>query len=283
MKIMLAEPRGFCVGVRRAVELLEKTLNEYPTPIFVYHEIVHNSHVVDSFKQRGAVFVDSVDVVPRGAVLLFSAHGVSPEIKKQALEKDLITIDATCPLVARIHQEALLYAQKGYRIILFGHRGHDEVVGTMGEAPNQIDLVTSLEEIDQLDFLPDQKVTCLMQTTLLAQEADRLLAHLRVRVPQLEIPDHSGICRATGEHQEAVRRAIPECDTVLVVGSANSSNTRRLYELARLLGSRAFMADSADDLQKKWFDGTKKLLVTSGASVPEVLVSQCVEKLNQWS
>ncbi len=329
MKIVLAEPRGFCLGVKRAVELLDRTLlcgkdsdcfsdplccgsSKHPSSdcsnsfqiseegqtlyfpktddsannsariVYVYHEIVHNRYVVDSFRRRGVVFVDSIEEIPNGSVLLFSAHGVSPEVRQLAERKNLKTVDATCPLVARIHEEAARFAAEGYRIILIGHQGHDEVVGTMGEAPGRIELVISQEDIERLPESQNEKITCLTQTTLLAEQVRFLLDCLRKKFPQLELSGKAGICPATERHQAAVRQAIPECDTVLVVGSSSSSNTRRLYDLALSLGVRAYMADHADDLRKDWFCETKKILVTSGASVPEDLVQGCVRKLRSW-
>ncbi|MBR5759738.1 MAG: 4-hydroxy-3-methylbut-2-enyl diphosphate reductase, partial [Thermoguttaceae bacterium] len=233
MKVILAEPRGFCSGVNRAINILENVVKNAEEPVYVYHEIVHNAWVVGKFRRQGVVFVDSLDAVPNGAILLFSAHGISPELRKQASERKIKTIDATCPLVHNIHSQARNYAEEGYKIVFIGKRGHDEVVGTLGEAPDAIVLISSVKDVESLDFPIDQKLTYLMQTTLSVIEAAEIVDALRLKFPQLRDPKHEGLCDATHKRQEAVRKLAPEADVVLVVGSANSSNSKRLAEVAR--------------------------------------------------
>lgn len=291
MEIVLARPRGFCAGVKRAIAILDEVLASVSTsdpheksPVYVYHELVHNTWVVRSFQDRGVVFVDDLAQVPEGSILLFSAHGVSPEIRQQANTLHLITVDATCPLVARIHEQIRNYAQNDYHIILIGHAGHDEVIGTIGEAPDRIDLVGSEKEVDSLLLPGNRKLACVMQTTLSAGESDRIFQKLCSRYPQLREQDPPGICRATQEHLDAVRRSITGCDTVLVVGSANSSNTKRLAELARELGVESFLIDGPNEIRPEWIENSKRILITSGASVPEDIVKKTVEYLvRKWN
>src|SRR4051812_20470730 len=225
MKILLAAPRGFCAGVNMAIESLDLTLRAFGPPVYVYHEIVHNKYVVDTFRDKGAVFVDSVSDVPPGSTLLFSAHGVAPEIRNQARERSITAIDATCPLVTKVHLEAIRFAREKYTILLIGHDGHDEVVGTMGEAPEAIVLVESVEHADRLSFPPDSKLAYLTQTTLSVDDANRIINRLRERFPQIVGPPKDDICYATQNRQEAVRTLASEADIVLVVGSQNSSNS----------------------------------------------------------
>ena len=232
MKVLLARPRGFCAGVNMAIESLELALQAFGAPVYVYHEIVHNKFVVDSFRQRGAVFVDSLDHVPSGSYLLFSAHGVSPEVRRIAKSRQLIAIDATCPLVTKVHLEAIRFAQAGFTIVLIGHDGHDEVIGTMGEAPDAIVLVETPEDVDRLQIADPRKVAYLTQTTLSVDDANRIIARLRERYPHIQCPPKEDICYATQNRQEAVRRLMGEADVGAVVGSQNSSNSQRLCELA---------------------------------------------------
>ena len=279
MKIILASPRGFCAGVNMAVESLERALQVFGPPVYVYHEIVHNRYIVAHFRQRGAVFVDDLQQVPEGSHVLFSAHGVSPAVRDLARRRSLCPVDATCPLVTKVHLEAKRFSRQGYTILLIGHRDHDEVMGTMGQAPNAIRLVETLEDVDRLDLPPDARVAYLMQTTLSVEDARRILARLRERYPQIVGPGKEDICYATQNRQEAVRVLSPEADAVLVLGSQNSSNSQRLKELALERGVAAYLIDGAADIQPAWFRGDETILVTAGASAPESVVEECVRQL----
>jgi 4-hydroxy-3-methylbut-2-enyl diphosphate reductase len=281
MKIILASPRGFCAGVNMAIETLERALGLFGTPVYVYHEIVHNKHVVERFRGEGAIFVDHLHDVPEGASLLFSAHGVSPEIRRIAKERRLRTIDATCPLVTKVHLEAVRYAKEGYKIILIGHAGHDEVIGTMGEAPEAFVLVDSTEEVQRLEFPEGTKLAYLTQTTLSVDDANRIIRALKERFPHIVGPPKEDICYATQNRQEAVREIAPEADLVLVLGSQNSSNSQRLAELARENGVRAYLIDGIADVDPTWFRGDETVLITAGASAPESVVQECVEFLRE--
>ncbi len=264
-----------------AVESLDLAIRAFGVPIYVYHEIVHNKYVVEQFQQRGAVFVNDLAEVPEGAHLLFSAHGVSPEIRQLARERRLTTIDATCPLVTKVHTEAIRFAREGYTIVLIGHEGHDEVIGTMGEAPHAICLVESEQDVDRLDLPANAKIAYLTQTTLSVDDAQRIVDRLRERFPQLKGPPTEDICYATQNRQEAVRQLAVQADVVLVLGSQNSSNSQRLRELAAECGVVAHLIDGVDDIQGDWFDGQETVLVTAGASAPESVVRQCLEHLQR--
>jgi 4-hydroxy-3-methylbut-2-enyl diphosphate reductase len=264
-----------------AIESLDLAIRAFGTPVYVYHEIVHNKHVVDTFRAKGAVFVDDLDEVPPGATLLFSAHGVSPQIRQLARQRKLRAIDATCPLVTKVHLEAVRFAREGYTILLIGHEGHDEVVGTMGEAPEAIVLVESVEQADRLQFPPGTRLAYLTQTTLSVDDANRIIARLRARFPQLVGPPKEDICYATQNRQEAVRQLASEADVVLVLGSQNSSNSQRLKEIAQECGVQAFLIDGVADLDESWFVGVQTVLVTAGASAPESVVEECVRWLVQ--
>lgn len=281
MRIILAAPRGFCAGVNMAIESLDLALKAFGSPVYVYHEIVHNKYVVETFKHKGAIFVDTLDEVPFGATLLFSAHGVSPEIRKLARERRLYAIDATCPLVTKVHLEAVRYAKEGYRIILIGHEGHDEVVGTMGEAPHAMVLVDSPEAVDRLDFSPDTKLAYLTQTTLSIDDANRIISRLRERFPRIESPAKEDICYATQNRQEAVHHLASQADVVLVLGSQNSSNSQRLKELAIERGVRAYLIDGQADIDAAWFEREDTVVVTAGASAPESVVQEVVAFLQE--
>lgn len=276
MKILLASPRGFCAGVNMAIETLETAIRVYGTPVYVYHEIVHNKHVVERFTSEGAVFVNTVEEVPEGAVLLFSAHGVAPEVRRVAEERRLRAIDATCPLVTKVHLEAIKYAKAGYRLILIGHEGHDEVIGTMGQAPDSFTLVESPEEVDALTFGPDDKLAYLTQTTLSVDDASRIIRRLKEKFPQIVGPPKDDICYATQNRQEAVRVLSDEADIVLVLGSQNSSNSQRLAELGREHDVPAYLIDGADEIAPEWFTGDETVLITAGASAPERVVQDCI-------
>ena len=279
MKVILAEPRGFCSGVNRAINILENVVKNAEEPVYVYHEIVHNAWVVGKFRRQGVVFVDSLDAVPDGAILLFSAHGISPELRKQASERKIKTIDATCPLVHNIHSQARNYAEEGYKIVFIGKRGHDEVVGTLGEAPDAIVLISSVEDVESLDFAIDQKLTYLMQTTLSVIEAAEIVDALRLKFPQLRDPKHEGLCDATHKRQEAVRKLAPEADVVLVVGSANSSNSKRLAEVARAANVPAYLINGVEDIPWSKLTPDSTVLLTAGASAPESVVQACAQFL----
>jgi 4-hydroxy-3-methylbut-2-enyl diphosphate reductase len=279
MKIILANPRGFCAGVNMAIESLERALGVFGTPLYVYHEIVHNRPVVERFRSRGVVFVDRIEDIPSGATVLYSAHGVAPGIRAASAERNLRAIDATCPLVTKVHMEAVRYARGGYIILLIGHEGHDEVVGTMGEAPAHMILVQDVAEAERLQLPENARLAYLTQTTLSVDDAERIVAVLRRRFPQLEGPAKEDICYATQNRQEAVRDLVPEADAVVVLGSQNSSNSMRLAELARAQGKRAFLVDHVDELPEGTFQGHETVLITAGASAPEETVQACVSRL----
>ena len=279
MRVLLASPRGFCAGVNMAIEALELALKTLPTPIYVYHEIVHNKYVVESFRDRGIVFVDNLSDIPSGATVLFSAHGVSPEIRQLASERNLRTIDATCPLVTKVHLEAIKYANLGYTIFLIGHEGHDEVIGTMGEAPQAIVLVESPEEVDALEVANESEVAYLTQTTLSVDAANRIISRVRERFPQIASPPKDDICYATQNRQEAVALLAPEADLTLVLGSQNSSNSQRLAELSGERGVPAHLIDGPQDVNPAWFVDVDTVLVTAGASAPEVVVEAVLDLL----
>ena len=281
MKIILANPRGFCAGVDMAIECLERALDFFGPPVFVYHEIVHNQFVVERFRQRGTVFVESMEEVPEGSPLLYSAHGVSPQIRDQARRRRLLAIDATCPLVIKVHLEAIRYAREGYTIILIGHEGHDEVIGTMGEAPNQIVLVETAEDVERLSVANPEKVAYLTQTTLSVDDANLVIAALRKRFPRIANPPKDDICYATQNRQEAVRELAALADLVLVLGSQNSSNSRRLAEIANSLGIPSFLIDGVSEIQEDWFERVETVLITAGASAPEQVVQECIDYLQR--
>jgi 4-hydroxy-3-methylbut-2-enyl diphosphate reductase len=279
MKILLANPRGFCAGVNMAIECLEEAIRLCGPEIYVYHEIVHNKYVVERFTRQGVRFVDAIDQVPRGAYLLYSAHGIAPQIRKEAAERGLRTIDATCPLVTKVHLEAIRFTNEGYLLVLIGHEGHDEVIGTMGEAPGNIVLVETPEDVDRLDFPPGTKLAYLTQTTLSITEANRVIERLRVRFPEISSPPKEDICYATTNRQEAVSALAPRADIVLVLGSQNSSNSLRLKEIAAELGKPSYLIDGAAEIPLDRFTGTETVLITAGASAPEVVVQGCVDFL----
>lgn len=279
MKILLANPRGFCAGVNMAIECLDEVIRLCGSNVFVYHEIVHNKYVVERFVRQGVKFVNSVEEVPHGSILLYSAHGISPEIRRQARERGLKTIDATCPLVTKVHLEAIKYAREGYHIILIGHEGHDEVIGTMGEAPESITLVDSPKEVDGLSFASDARLAYLTQTTLSVFEATAVIERLRQRFPGIVSPPKEDICYATTNRQEAVDVLAKNADVVIVLGSQNSSNSQRLREIGKTVSGRAYLVDGVHELPLDEFDGSETVVVTAGASAPEVVVEECVDAL----
>ncbi|NQV26417.1 MAG: 4-hydroxy-3-methylbut-2-enyl diphosphate reductase [Rhodopirellula sp.] len=279
MKIILANPRGFCAGVNMAIECLDEAIRRFGTNVYVYHEIVHNRYVVDRFTRQGVTFVDSIEEVPEESILLYSAHGVSPEIRQQSRDRRLHTIDATCPLVTKVHLEAIKYAKEGYNIVLIGHEGHDEVIGTMGEAPESISLVESPEGVDELPFSDDSKIAYLTQTTLSVSEAEAIIARLRARFPQIHCPPKDDICYATTNRQEAIDTLASNVDAVIVLGSQNSSNSRRLMELGASHGAKAFLIDEIHELPDDALSAEDTVLISAGASAPEVVVQECVDRL----
>lgn len=279
MNIILASPRGFCAGVNMAIDSLEVALQHFVTPIYVYHEIVHNRYVVESFRDRGVVFVDHLEEVPPGSTLMFSAHGVSPEIRRLAKQRQLTALDATCPLVTKVHLEAIKFAREGYNILLIGHEGHDEVIGTMGEAPESITLVETEEEVAALPFTADDRLAYLTQTTLSVDDANRIIRCLRERFPQIVSPPKDDICYATQNRQEAIRILAPEANLCLVVGSRNSSNSQRLAEIAGEYQIPSYLLDGPDDLRDEWFAGVNTVLISAGASAPEHLVEAIIDQL----
>ncbi len=279
MKIVLAAPRGFCAGVNMAIDSLDLTLQKYGPPVYVYHEIVHNQYVVTMFRDKGAVFVDTIDEVPQGSVLLFSAHGVSPETREAARRRELTALDATCPLVTKVHLEAIKYAKAGYTIVLIGHDGHDEVIGTMGEAPEAIVLIENEDDVDQLTISDSTKLAYLTQTTLSVDDANRIIDRLKQRFPEIQSPPKQDICYATQNRQEAVRVLGDQADVVVVLGSQNSSNSQRLRELAAIENKRAYLVDGPQDLTEEDFSGADTVLITAGASAPESVVQDTIRWL----
>ncbi len=279
MKIILASPRGFCAGVNMAIESLDLAIEAFGTPVYVYHEIVHNQYVVDTFRDKGAIFVNELREVPPGSHLLFSAHGVSPEVRQVARERNLVAIDATCPLVTKVHLEAIRFAKEGYTIVLIGHEGHDEVVGTMGEAPEAIVLVENESDVENLVVADESRIAYLTQTTLSVDDATRIIECLTKRFPDIKGPPKADICYATQNRQEAVKVLSQGADVVLVVGSQNSSNSQRLRELAAEQGIRGYLIDGPSDIQADWFTGDETIVLTAGASAPETLVESCIAHL----
>lgn len=279
-KVLLAAPRGYCAGVDRAVVTVEKALAHYGAPIYVRKQIVHNKFVVESLERKGAIFVDELDVVPEGATVIFSAHGVAPTVHQEAAERSLRAIDATCPLVTKVHSEAKRFAAEGYQILLVGHEGHEEVVGTMGEAPEVMTLVDGPEHVVEVEVRDDSKLVWLSQTTLSVDETLQTVDALKERFPNLVSPPSDDICYATQNRQGAVKTIAPQCDVMVVVGSGNSSNSVRLAEVALEAGSRAsYRVDGADEIDDSWFANAITVGLTSGASVPEILVNDVLVHL----
>jgi len=279
-RVLLAAPRGYCAGVDRAVITVEKALDLYGAPVYVRKQIVHNIHVVSSLEKKGAIFVDETDEVPEGSIVIFSAHGVSPQVHKEAAQRNLKTIDATCPLVTKVHQEARRFAKDDLQILLIGHEGHEEVEGTAGEAPDHVKLVDGLDGARSVEIDPDKGVAWLSQTTLSVDETLDAVAILKERFPNLQDPPSDDICYATQNRQVAIKQIAPQADLVLVVGSKNSSNSVRLVEVALEYGAKAgYLIDYASQLEDKWFEGVETIGVSSGASVPEILVTDLLTEL----
>ncbi|GAB2533799.1 4-hydroxy-3-methylbut-2-enyl diphosphate reductase [Brachybacterium huguangmaarense] len=279
-RVLLADPRGYCAGVDRAVVAVERALEHYDETVYVRHEIVHNKFVVDRLRGQGAVFVNEVDEVPEGALVIFSAHGISPKVREMAAARNLRTIDATCPLVTKVHKEAVRFAREDYEILLVGHEGHEEVEGTAGEAPDHTTIVNSPDDVDGIEVRDPSKVVWLSQTTLSVDETMETVDRLRTKFPLLASPPSDDICYATQNRQVAVKKIAPDSDLVIVVGSANSSNSVRLVEVAKDAGARdARRIDGAEEIRDEWFEGVETVGVTSGASVPEVLVEEVLADL----
>jgi len=277
-KLLLAAPRGYCAGVDRAVQTVERALELHGAPVYVRKEIVHNKHVVEDLAARGAVFVDELeDTIPEGAVTVFSAHGVSPAVHADAQARGLRTIDATCPLVTKVHREAIKFAQEGYTIVLVGHAGHEEVEGTMGEAPGAMVLVENEADVDALEVEDPERIAYLTQTTLSVDETDVIIARLREKFPAITGPRTDDICYATTNRQLAVRQMAEQCDLVLVIGSRNSSNSNRLVDVARDHGARSHLIDNAGEVREEWLEGARVVGISSGASAPEELVQRLVD------
>ncbi len=278
-KVLLAAPRGFCAGVVRAIDIVNIALEVFPKPVYVRKEIVHNRHVVARLQNRGAIFVESLDEVPRGKTVIFSAHGVSPQVREEARGRELRVIDATCPLVTKVHLEAVRYAARDHTILLIGHEGHDEVIGTMGVAPEKIKLITSVEDVALLEIEAGTPLSYLTQTTLSLEDTRAIVEALRRRFPQVQGPPSEDICYATQNRQMAVRELARKSDLILVVGSRNSSNSNRLVEEAIKEGTQAYLIDDHEGIRAEWLRDAKVVGVTSGASAPEMLVEQVVNRL----
>ena len=281
MEIVLASPRGFCAGVDRAIEIVEQALARFGAPVYVRHEIVHNRHVVEDLRAKGAIFIDDPADAPEGALLVFSAHGVSPAVRQAAAERGLRVIDATCPLVTKVHVETQRMAREDCEIVLVGHRGHVEVEGTMGHAQGRIHLVQNVDDVAQLEVRDPSRLACVTQTTLSVDDTREILDALRARFPSIRLPRKDDICYATQNRQNAVKELTREADVVIVVGAPESSNSNRLVELAAKSGARAYLVQDARDLEAAWLDGARQVGVTAGASAPEVLVQGVVARLRE--
>lgn len=279
--VILAKPRGFCAGVDRAIEIVEQALELYDKPVFVRKEIVHNRHVVEALQEQGAVFVDELAEVPNGSTVIFSAHGVAPTVWEDAREKDLRIIDATCPLVTKVHLEVQRYANKDYTIILIGHEDHDEVIGTRGEAPDRIQVISEVEDIDKLDVPDPNKIVCLTQTTLSMDDTAAVIDALRVKFPAMVTPSKDDICYATQNRQQAVKAMAEVVDLVFVLGASNSSNSNRLREVAETAGVQAHLINQVSDITPDMLDGAQRVGITAGASTPEFLVQEVIDYCQQ--
>jgi len=279
MEVLLANPRGFCAGVERAIEIVERALERFGAPIYVRHEIVHNKYVVENLRAKGAVFVEELDEVPEGATVIFSAHGVAKAVQAEAERRGLKIFDATCPLVTKVHIEVQKMLREGYEIVMIGHRGHPEAEGTMGQAAKGMHLVETMEDVQKLEVASPERLAYVTQTTLSVDDARKIVAALQARFPGIRGPKKDDICYATQNRQDAVKFMAPRCDVVIVVGSPNSSNSNRLREVSEHMGVQAYMVDRADDLRPEWVAGKRRVGVTAGASAPEVLVNELIERL----
>ncbi len=279
MDVLLANPRGFCAGVERAIDIVERALEQHGAPIYVRHEIVHNKYVVDDLRKKGAVFVEELDQIPAGATVIFSAHGVSKAVRADAEGRGLKVFDATCPLVTKVHVEVSKMLREGYQVVMIGHRGHPEAEGTMGQSCSGMHLVETLGDVAKLSLRSDAKLAYVTQTTLSVDDTQVIVAALQARYPQIRGPKKDDICYATQNRQDAVKFMTPRCDLVIVVGSPNSSNSNRLREVAENMGAEAYMVDTAADLKAEWIAGKRRVGITAGASAPEVLVDELVARL----
>ena len=278
-EILLAEPRGFCAGVDRAIEIVERALTKFGAPIYVRHEIVHNTYVVNDLKQKGAIFIEELSDVPPGATLIFSAHGVSKAVQDEAVARGFQIFDATCPLVTKVHVEVAKLHKEGYEFIMIGHKGHPEVEGTMGQLDSGIHLVEDVADVARISPLQTARLAVVTQTTLSVDDAAEISAAVKARFPQVREPKQQDICYATQNRQDAVKVLSPQVDVLIVIGSPTSSNSNRLRELAAKLGTEAYMVDDASELQELWFEGKSKVGLTAGASAPEILVNQVIERI----
>jgi 4-hydroxy-3-methylbut-2-enyl diphosphate reductase len=281
MRVILANPRGFCAGVNMAIDVVDEALRLRGPPIYVYHEIVHNRHVVEDFQRRGVTFVNDVSEVPPGAVLVYSAHGISPAVRNEAKVRRLVEVDATCPLVTKVHLEVLKFAREGYTIVFIGHPRHDEAVGTVGEAPQSVVVVEGPEDVAALQVPDPDKVAYVTQTTLSVSDAVRTIAALKARFPNIKAPPKDDICYATTNRQSAVTEMAPDADVVLVIGSRNSSNSQRLVDRAREAGKSAYLIDDESELDSRWLGGASTVFITAGASAPERLVQALIDRLRR--
>ena len=283
MDVLLASPRGFCAGVDRAIEIVERALDRFGAPVYVRHEIVHNRYVVEELREKGAVFIEDPAEVPEGSLLVFSAHGVSPAVRSAAEGRGLRVIDATCPLVTKVHVEAQRMAREGFEIVLVGHAGHVEVEGTLGQAPGRMHLVETLADVAALEVSDPSRLGCVTQTTLSVDDTRDILAALKRRFPEVRLPRKDDICYATQNRQDAVKEISEKADLVVVVGAPESSNSNRLVEVAKRLGARARLVQGASDIEASWLDGVGSVGVTAGASAPEILVDEVIERLTTLS
>ena len=281
MKVILANPRGFCAGVDMAIDVVDEVLRLRGAPVYVFHEIVHNRHVVEDFKRRGVTFVDRIEEVPPGSVVVYSAHGISPAVRSASKSRRLVEVDATCPLVTKVHLEVLKFAREGYTVVFIGHAGHDEAIGTVGEAPESIVVVESPEDVAKLQVADPDKLAYVTQTTLSVSDAVRTISALKARFPNIKGPPKEDICYATTNRQSAVTQFAPEADVVLVIGSKNSSNSQRLVDRAREAGKPAYLIDDASELDPAWLAGVGTVFVSSGASAPERLVQALLSRLRK--
>ncbi len=281
MQVVLANPRGFCAGVDRAIEIVERALEKYGAPIYVRHEVVHNQFVVDGLRKKGAIFVDELDEIPEKSTVVFSAHGVSQSVRSDAEKRGLSVFDATCPLVTKVHSEVRKYRNQGLDILLIGHAGHPEVEGTMGQADDGIHLIEKIQDIEKLEIQDPGKLAYVTQTTLSMDDTMKIVSALRARFPKIEGPRKDDICYATQNRQDAIKKLVEKCDIVFVVGSPNSSNSNRLKEVAEVRNVPAYLVDGPDEIEECWLDGKTCVGVTAGASAPESLVAQVIERLNE--
>lgn len=283
LDVILAKPRGFCAGVERAIEIVERALKKYGAPVYVRHEIVHNKYVVEDLRAKGAIFVDNIQNIPKGAITVFSAHGVSENVENEAKDRDLPVIDATCPLVKKVHKEAQRHEEKGKQIILVGHEGHPEVEGTSGRVKNEVILVQTAEDVQRISVEDENNLAYVTQTTLSVDDTKEIINALKDRFPTIEGPELRDICYATQNRQDAVRKLAKDVDVLLVIGSVNSSNSNRLRDLGEEIGIKSYLINGAADINSDWFRDCKKVGITAGASAPEILLEQVIDRLSEFA